>query len=37
LFLSIVKEEEIGGVEFIIVASDGLWNVLSNKVRLFCS
>ncbi|XP_010999843.1 PREDICTED: probable protein phosphatase 2C 11 isoform X1 [Populus euphratica] len=26
-----IQEEEIGGVEFIIVASDGLWNVLSNK------
>ncbi|CAK7346864.1 unnamed protein product [Dovyalis caffra] len=26
-----IQEEEIDGVEFIIVASDGLWNVLSNK------
>ncbi|KAB5568523.1 hypothetical protein DKX38_002316 [Salix brachista] len=26
-----IQEEEINGVEFIIVASDGLWNVLSNK------
>lgn len=26
------QEEEIGIVDFIIVASDGLWNVLSNKV-----
>ncbi|WMV26599.1 hypothetical protein MTR67_019984 [Solanum verrucosum] len=24
-------EEEIDGVEFLIVASDGLWNVLSNE------
>ncbi|KAI5597467.1 hypothetical protein BDE02_02G068200 [Populus trichocarpa] len=26
-----IQEEEIDGVEFIIVASDGLWNVLTNK------
>ncbi|XP_051150044.1 probable protein phosphatase 2C 11 [Andrographis paniculata] len=26
-----IQEEEVDGVEFIIVASDGLWNVLSNK------
>ncbi|KAM7514734.1 hypothetical protein LguiA_004317 [Lonicera macranthoides] len=26
-----IQEEEIDGVEFIILASDGLWNVLSNK------
>nr|GLL39552.1 probable protein phosphatase 2C 11 [Ipomoea trifida] len=26
-----IKEEEIEGVDFIIIASDGLWNVLSNK------
>ncbi|XAR62413.1 Phosphoprotein phosphatase [Bertholletia excelsa] len=26
-----IQEEEIDGVEFIIIASDGLWNVLSNK------
>ncbi|CAL5386612.1 unnamed protein product [Camellia sinensis] len=25
------EEEEIDGVDFIIIASDGLWNVLSNK------
>ncbi|KAH0695239.1 hypothetical protein KY285_022336 [Solanum tuberosum] len=28
-----IQEEEIDGVEFLIVASDGLWNVLSNEVR----
>ncbi|XP_044474600.1 probable protein phosphatase 2C 11 [Mangifera indica] len=26
-----VQEEEIEGVDFIIIASDGLWNVLSNQ------
>ena len=26
------QEEEIDGVDFIIIASDGLWNVLSNEV-----
>ncbi|KAL8225634.1 hypothetical protein R6Q57_018191 [Mikania cordata] len=26
-----IQEEEIDGVDFIIIASDGLWNVLSNK------
>ncbi|CAI9115581.1 OLC1v1016516C1 [Oldenlandia corymbosa var. corymbosa] len=26
-----IQEEEINGVDFIIIASDGLWNVLSNK------
>ncbi|WJX15452.1 protein-serine/threonine phosphatase [Trifolium repens] len=26
-----IQEEEIEGVDFIIVASDGLWNVISNK------
>lgn len=26
-----IQEEEIDGVEFLIVASDGLWNVLSNE------
>lgn len=26
-----IKEEEIDGVDFIIIASDGLWNVLSNQ------
>ncbi|KAF6167183.1 hypothetical protein GIB67_029821 [Kingdonia uniflora] len=26
-----IQEEEIDGVEFLIIASDGLWNVLSNK------
>ncbi|XP_015575386.1 probable protein phosphatase 2C 11 [Ricinus communis] len=26
-----IQEEEIDGVDFIIVASDGLWNVLSNQ------
>ncbi|KAL8459416.1 hypothetical protein ACS0TY_036779 [Phlomoides rotata] len=26
-----IKEEEIDGVDFLIIASDGLWNVLSNK------
>ncbi|KAL0365930.1 UNVERIFIED_CONTAM: putative protein phosphatase 2C 11 [Sesamum radiatum] len=26
-----IQEEEVDGVEFIIIASDGLWNVLSNK------
>ncbi|KAJ8762803.1 hypothetical protein K2173_022932 [Erythroxylum novogranatense] len=26
-----IQEEEIGGVDFLIIASDGLWNVLSNK------
>ncbi|KAG5525173.1 hypothetical protein RHGRI_031748 [Rhododendron griersonianum] len=27
-----IQEEEIDGVDFIIIASDGLWNVLSNKL-----
>uniref|UniRef100_A0A7N2RCJ4 PPM-type phosphatase domain-containing protein n=1 Tax=Quercus lobata TaxID=97700 RepID=A0A7N2RCJ4_QUELO len=26
-----LSEEEIDGVDFIIIASDGLWNVISNK------
>ncbi|XP_022141637.1 probable protein phosphatase 2C 11 isoform X2 [Momordica charantia] len=26
-----IKEEEIDGVDFIIIASDGLWNVISNE------
>ncbi|PQP98311.1 putative protein phosphatase 2C 11 isoform X1 [Prunus yedoensis var. nudiflora] len=26
-----IQEEEIDGVDFIIIASDGLWNVISNK------
>ncbi|KAL1313634.1 hypothetical protein AAHE18_16G126400 [Arachis hypogaea] len=26
-----IKEEEIDGVDFIIIAGDGLWNVISNK------
>ncbi|XP_010260464.1 PREDICTED: probable protein phosphatase 2C 11 isoform X2 [Nelumbo nucifera] len=26
-----IQEEEIDGVEFLIIASDGLWNVVSNK------
>ncbi|PIN14128.1 Serine/threonine protein phosphatase [Handroanthus impetiginosus] len=26
-----IQEEDIDGVDFIIIASDGLWNVLSNK------
>ncbi|XP_030940840.1 probable protein phosphatase 2C 11 [Quercus lobata] len=26
-----IREEEIDGVDFIIIASDGLWNVISNK------
>ncbi|KAJ8531208.1 hypothetical protein K7X08_026642 [Anisodus acutangulus] len=26
-----IQEEEIDGVDFLIIASDGLWNVLSNK------
>ncbi|XP_028799472.1 probable protein phosphatase 2C 11 isoform X1 [Neltuma alba] len=26
-----IQEEEINGVEFIIIASDGLWNVISNE------
>ncbi|KAG9136767.1 hypothetical protein Leryth_004527 [Lithospermum erythrorhizon] len=26
-----IQEEEIDGIEFIIIASDGLWNVISNK------
>lgn len=26
-----IQEEEIDGVDFFIIASDGLWNVLSNK------
>ncbi|KAI8531425.1 hypothetical protein RHMOL_Rhmol11G0135900 [Rhododendron molle] len=26
-----IQEEEIDGIDFIIIASDGLWNVLSNK------
>ncbi|XP_052201924.1 probable protein phosphatase 2C 11 isoform X1 [Diospyros lotus] len=26
-----IQEEEIDGVDFIIIASDGLWNVLTNK------
>lgn len=26
-----IREQEIDGVDFIIIASDGLWNVLSNK------
>ncbi|TYI39250.1 hypothetical protein ES332_A02G084800v1 [Gossypium tomentosum] len=26
-----IQEEEIDGVDFIIIASDGLWNVLSNE------
>ncbi|RVW67820.1 Retrovirus-related Pol polyprotein from transposon TNT 1-94 [Vitis vinifera] len=26
-----IQEEEIDGVDFIIIASDGLWNVVSNK------
>ncbi|KAG4398170.1 hypothetical protein AAZX31_10G276700 [Glycine max] len=26
-----IQEEEINGVDFIIIASDGLWNVISNK------
>ncbi|KAF5444643.1 hypothetical protein F2P56_033762 [Juglans regia] len=26
-----IQEEEIDGVDFIILASDGLWNVISNK------
>ncbi|RVW21150.1 putative protein phosphatase 2C 11 [Vitis vinifera] len=30
-----IQEEEIDGVDFIIIASDGLWNVLSNKVSIF--
>ncbi|CAA3019054.1 probable phosphatase 2C 11 [Olea europaea subsp. europaea] len=30
-----IKEEEIGIVDFIIVASDGLWNVLSNKDAVY--
>ncbi|KAK3230509.1 hypothetical protein Dsin_002390 [Dipteronia sinensis] len=25
-----IQEEEIGGVDFLIIASDGLWNVISN-------
>ncbi|XVF64428.1 hypothetical protein PTKIN_Ptkin09bG0168700 [Pterospermum kingtungense] len=29
------EEDEIDSVDFIIIASDGLWNVLSNKVRTF--
>lgn len=32
---SYLQEEEIDGVDFIIIASDGLWNVLSNKVSSF--
>ncbi|RYQ93279.1 hypothetical protein Ahy_B09g099545 isoform A [Arachis hypogaea] len=28
-----IKEEEIDGVDFIIIASDGLWNVISNKMQ----
>ncbi|KAA8546495.1 hypothetical protein F0562_002766 [Nyssa sinensis] len=27
-----IQDEEIDGVEFIIIASDGLWNVISNKI-----
>ncbi|KAH7671051.1 Protein-serine/threonine phosphatase protein [Dioscorea alata] len=27
-----IQEEEIEGVEFFIIASDGLWNVVSNKL-----
>ncbi|KAL2467861.1 putative protein phosphatase 2C 11 [Forsythia ovata] len=30
-----IQEEEIDGVDFIIVASDGLWNVLSNKDAVY--
>lgn len=26
-----IQEEDLAGVDFIIIASDGLWNVLSNK------
>ncbi|PSS00099.1 Protein like [Actinidia chinensis var. chinensis] len=26
-----IQDEEIDGIDFIIIASDGLWNVLSNK------
>ncbi|RWR78610.1 putative protein phosphatase 2C 11 [Cinnamomum micranthum f. kanehirae] len=26
-----IQEEEISGVDFLIIASDGLWNVVSNK------
>ncbi|XP_014499555.1 probable protein phosphatase 2C 11 [Vigna radiata var. radiata] len=26
-----IQEEEIDGVDFIIIVSDGLWNVISNK------
>ncbi|XP_039123872.1 probable protein phosphatase 2C 11 [Dioscorea cayenensis subsp. rotundata] len=26
-----IQEEEIEGIEFLIIASDGLWNVVSNK------
>ncbi|XP_021760936.1 probable protein phosphatase 2C 11 [Chenopodium quinoa] len=26
-----IKEQEIDGVDFIIIASDGLWNVITNK------
>ncbi|KAL9243678.1 hypothetical protein vseg_017536 [Gypsophila vaccaria] len=26
-----IQEQEINGVDFIIIASDGLWNVISNK------
>ncbi|KAH9604171.1 hypothetical protein KSS87_004587 [Heliosperma pusillum] len=26
-----IQEQEISGVDFIIIASDGLWNVISNK------
>ncbi|GAY44755.1 hypothetical protein CUMW_084280 [Citrus unshiu] len=26
-----IQEEEIDGIDFIIIASDGLWNVISNK------
>ncbi|GJW10824.1 probable protein phosphatase 2C 11, partial [Tanacetum coccineum] len=33
-----IQEVEIDGVEFIIIASDGLWNVVSNKVlREYCA
>ncbi|KAM4105741.1 hypothetical protein ACB094_04G015300 [Castanea mollissima] len=28
-----IQEEEIDGVDFIIIASDGLWNVISNKKK----
>ncbi|XP_035546986.1 uncharacterized protein LOC108981366 isoform X4 [Juglans regia] len=28
-----IQEEEIDGVDFLILASDGLWNVISNKAR----